>query len=76
MTETEFMKKFGENLKNVLEDSLMSPAELAKDANISRSTISYYINGERMPTVKNLINIVYATGCNFEDLFDYDVKII
>ena len=70
MSERELMTQIGRNLKSILEDYRMSQQELAEETEISRSTISRYINGEQMMSLKNLINIVYALDCDIEDLID------
>ena len=70
MTEVQFMKRIGENLQYLLEDSWMTQKELAEDTGISESTISRYIRGEVMPTAKNLANIVRSLGCEWDELID------
>lgn len=72
MTETEIMKEFGDNLRDILSEYQMSQAELAEEAGLSKATISYYIHGQRMPTVRALINLVYVLECDPEDLIDFD----
>lgn len=76
MTEQELKKELGINLKSVLDDYGISQKELSNDTGISESTISCYVNGDRLPSVKNLINIVYAIGCEFTDLISDDDAII
>lgn len=70
MTEIELMQTFGQNLKNMLEDQWMSQKELAEETGISEATISYYANGERMPSMKNVINIAYVLDCDLNELID------
>ena len=76
MTEIQFMKRIGENLQCLLDDAWMSQRELAEDTGISESTISRYIRGEVMPTAKNLANIVYSIGCEWDELIDTNERII
>ena len=68
MTELQLMRDIGENIEMFLEDSNMSQSQLAKEVGISKSTISRYINGEMMPTLKTLINIAYVLLCDVGDL--------
>ena len=75
MTEKESMTRFGENLKDVLDDCFMTQTELAEVTGLSKSTISLYIKGERMPTLKSILNIIYATDCEFDDLIDFYGKV-
>lgn len=76
MTEVALMRRFGSNLKKLLDYCNMSQKELSLDTDITESTISCYIRGERMPSLKNIINIMYAIECEFEDLIDINEPII
>lgn len=68
MTELEFMRVIGENIKNELDGAWMSQRELAEETKINESVISRYIRGETMPSLKNIVNIVYALDCDLEDI--------
>lgn len=70
MTELELMRHFGSNLKNMLDYNNTTQRELADDIFVSEATISCYVRGERMPTLKNVINIAYALDCELSDLID------
>ena len=70
MTEVEFMKIFGDSLCYELEDAWMSQQELADITGISKTTISRYVSGTQMPSLKNVINISKALDCNILDLID------
>lgn len=70
MTEIELMQKIGSNLKNMLKECIMTQKELAKYSGIDKSTISRYVNGELMPSVKNLINICDVLDCELDELID------
>lgn len=70
MTEYKLMRDFGENLQYLLEEANMSQSELAEESRLSTSTISCYIRGERMPTLKSIVNIAIALGCEYDELID------
>ena len=70
MTELELMKRFGSNLRDMLDYTNTTQKELSEDTYISESTISRYIRGERMPTLRNVINIAHALDCEFNELID------
>lgn len=70
MTEQRFIQEFGYNLQRELDDYGMTQKELADAIRVSKSTINLYINGNTMPTLKNVINIAYALDCDIEDLID------
>lgn len=75
MSEVEWMKIFGENLKEMLEDANMTQQELADATGISQATISKYIKGTQMPTAKAIVNITYELSCEMYDLVDFGDKV-
>lgn len=75
MTEVEFMTKIGNNIKDVLEDSWMTQKELSEETGLSESTISCYIRGTRMPSIKNIVNISLALDCDLTELIEIKDRI-
>ena len=75
MTEVEFIKYFGNSLSYELEDAWMNQRELADITGISETTISRYINGSQMPSLKNVVNIAKALDCSVLDLIDVSEEI-
>lgn len=71
MTEQEWIDIFGDNLLEMLGEANMSQKELAEDTGLTEATISRYINKQRMPTVRALVNIAYSLGCSFDELMDF-----
>lgn len=71
MSEVEWIKIFGQNLDEMLADANMTQRELAEDTGLTEATISRYINGRRMPTVRALVNIAYSLNCSFDELMDF-----
>lgn len=71
MTEVEWMREFGSNLKCLLKDAMMTQKELAEDSGISESMISDYVNGLRIPGAKAIVNIANTLSCNTDDLIDF-----
>lgn len=72
MTETEFMRQFGDNLTFVMKRSHMSQNELSKATGINRTSINRYVNGERIPPLKNVINMANVMNCDIDELIDVD----
>lgn len=68
MTEVEFIDIFKGNLKSLMDEVGYSQQELAQEANIDQSTISKYLNGTRMPSVRALNNIAIALHCTIDEL--------
>lgn len=71
MSELEWMRIFGEKLQFLLKDAWMTQKELADAIGVNESTISRYINAERMPSVKAIVNICYEFGIEPTELIDF-----
>lgn len=69
------MKKFGENLKEILKDAKMTQRELSDETGLSEGLISRYINGQVMPSAKAVMNIAYVLVVNTDDLINFDEHI-
>lgn len=70
MKRCEWKFDFGENLELMLKEASITPAQLAYKTGLSRSTISNYILGKRMPTVEAVLAIAYVLDCSTDDLID------
>ena len=70
MDEYKLLHDFGRNLKDLLDEACMCQIELSELTGISESTISRYIAGNAMPSLLNIIKIMRALECTFEDLVD------
>ena len=75
MSERELAEEIGMNLARLLEENEMNQTQLSILTGIDKSTISKYIKGLALPTTKNLVNIVYALDCYFDDLVPSDEQI-
>ena len=74
MSEVEFIDIFGGNLRSLMEERGYTRRELARESRISHVTISRYLNKERMPTAKSLVNLAFALECDLDELvptYDY-----
>ena len=52
MTELEWMKVFGDNLRDILKEYGMTQKDLAEEAGLTEAAISYYIHGQKIPSMK------------------------
>ena len=68
MDEQQWLRSFGETLKDVMEEYGYTQRELAQETGLSESTISNYIKGRQMPKGPAILNIVLALNCEFETL--------
>ena len=71
MSEMEWLETFAGNLQYIMEERKFSQSYLSRVADVSQSTISRYLSGEQMPSVRAIINIAYALGCDIADLTDF-----
>lgn len=71
MSEIEWMEIFSGNLRSILEEYGMTQKELAEAMGVSEASISWYIRGSRIPTVKTIINMAYALDINVSELIDF-----
>ena len=71
MRETEWIRIFAGNLSEIIEESGYSQKEVADMTGIMQSTISKYINGRLMPSLKNVVNLAYALNCDVRELCDF-----
>ena len=74
MSEVDFMDIFGDNLRDLLEEKGVGQNDLAREAGLSKQTISCYIHKQRMPSLPAFINICIALECDCDDLvpmYDY-----
>ena len=62
---------FPERLKSLRDAIGVSQTEFAAYMGISRASLSYYENGERIPDIKFLIDLHVKTGCSLYYLLGY-----
>lgn len=67
MSEQEWLDIFGDNLRDILKERGYSQREFADAIGTTEATISRYINKERMPSIKNLINMSLELGIDMEE---------
>lgn len=76
MTETEWLNIFGDNLKSMLAERNITQHELARMIGVNTRTLNRYITKQRIPTIKNIINIAYALDCSLDELIDFGDTIV
>lgn len=50
----------------------MTEVELAEESGLAQSTISSYLNKQKLPGIKAVLNISYALDCEVGELIDFD----
>ena len=68
ISEVEIIDIFADNLREVMKEVGRTQAELADEAVITRSTISRYLNKQRLPDLVSLLNICFILECDVSDL--------
>ena len=72
MRESEFIRIFSDNLRYSMQYANVTQRELADDMGIDESTISRYLRGQIMPTIKNVVNMAYILDCDISELVPCD----
>lgn len=75
MTQREWQHIFADNLDSILLEKGMNQSQLARDAGLSVSRISDYINKRAVPSVFAIINMAYALDMSIDELIDFDERI-
>lgn len=75
MTETEWLDIFSNNLLELMRERGYSQGDLADDTGLSKMAISYYINKQRIPGIRAIINIAYILDCDVSELIDFGDRI-
>lgn len=75
MTEVKWLQRFSYTLATMMREKDLSQRELARRSGISQSTINRYLNQMQMPSVKAIIDLSHALGCDFDELMDFGDRI-
>lgn len=70
MTRQEWLDRFGLKLRQLMKEKDITQRELADKLYVSEATVSKYVNGNMMPSVRMVINISYALNVSI-DSFTY-----
>lgn len=75
INEIEWMNKIAEELKIHMKRQKLNQRDLADKAGLSEVSVSRYLNGKRLMTLKSAMNISYALGIDVSDLIDFNQRI-
>ena len=76
MTELEWLEIFSTNLRELLEEKRITQKGLAIASGLSEGAISYYIHGQKIPSLRAIINIAYALQISIDELIDFGDAIV
>lgn len=68
MSEKEFLDIFSDNLRDLMNELEIGQNELARALGVKHSTISRYLNKQRLPSLMMFVNICIALECNPDEL--------
>ena len=68
ISEIEFIDIFADNLRDLMIEADLSQTELAEASDLTRASINRYLNKQRMPDTRAIMNLCYALGCTYSDL--------
>jgi transcriptional regulator with XRE-family HTH domain len=75
ISESEWLDTFSNNLSSILAEYNMTQRELADASGVAESSISHYINKQRMPTIKSIVNIAHALDMEIDEIMDFGYDI-
>lgn len=75
MSEIDWMQIFGENLQEIMDEKHISQRELARQTGLSNTAISNYVNAQKMPGLKAILNLSYVLRVDLHDLIDFGAEI-
>ena len=70
ISSTDFNKIFGRNLRRVMAEQDVSQAQMSRDLQIPKTTISGWMNGKRAPKMSTLDKLCEYLRCNRSDLME------
>lgn len=76
LTEEEWLDHFIDVVRAAMERHGYTNRTLAREALISESALSQYLNGKHLPTPRAVINLSYALHLSVDDLMDAGGRII
>lgn len=72
VSDEEYRKIIGDRLKTLLRDRSLRHERLAEMIGVSRQSMSMYINGRSLPSVRIIRRIARALNCDIRDIIDFD----
>lgn len=76
MTEMDLLDSFAENVSYMMEREGIDQSDLARYSGISRQAINRYLNKQRMPNLKSIVNICYALNCDYDDILPFLTSLV
>ena len=71
ISETYWIKTFGNNLVYFMQQAGMTQEELARATGLTQASISRYAAGIQMPGIRSIVNLAHVLGVSTDDLIDF-----
>ena len=75
MSEAEWVRTFKDNLIDIMEEQGYNQKQLAKESGLSEATISNYVTGKMVPSIKGVINLSKTFGISLDEFLDFGYKL-
>ncbi|MEM5592775.1 helix-turn-helix domain-containing protein [Niallia circulans] len=59
------------NIKIRLAENRMKHQDLSKELNVTKQTLSNWVNGKSAPTLETAFKMAHVLNCKVDDLFTY-----
>lgn len=76
MTEIDLLDSFAENVNCEMRRNGIDQSELARKSGVSRQAINRYLNRQRMPNLRSIVNICYALNCDYDDILPFLTSLV
>lgn len=70
MSEQEFAKTLGKNLRRIMYEKNITQAQMSRELNVGKTTLSTWMNGQRMPRMDKIDMLCRYLNCMRSDLMD------
>ena len=70
MSEQEFAKTLGKNLRRIMYEKNITQAQMSRELGIGKTTLSTWMNGQRMPRMDKIDMLCRYLNCKRSDLMD------
>lgn len=76
INEIQWMNMIAEELKIHMKRQKLNQRDLADKAGLSEVSVSRYLNGKRLMTLKSAMNIAYALDVDVDTLINFEERIV
>ena len=71
VSEQEWLDIFSENMSELMKEQGYTQKELAYDSGLPEGSISYYLRGLKIPTIKSALKLAHVFNISLDDFIDF-----